>query len=54
VQFGAVPDRAFESWRLADAAATRSRIGWSASTSIEDGLRRTIDWYRAEAEAGSL
>ena len=45
-QFGALPDRRYEVERRADAASTRTRLGWEAETSLEDGLQRTVDWYR--------
>jgi len=54
VQFGAASDRPFESARVADIDATRRRIGWRASTTIDEGLRRTVDWYRTQVEAGLL
>src|SRR5262245_14945083 len=28
-------------------------LGWSASTSLEEGLRRTIDWYRKDRAASA-
>jgi len=46
VLFGALPDRPFEQVRVADTAATYSRIGWKAGTSLESGLCRTVEWYR--------
>jgi nucleoside-diphosphate-sugar epimerase len=46
VQFGALPDRPFEVERRADADATRNRLGWQAEISLEDGLQRTVEWYR--------
>jgi len=46
VKFGAVPDRPFEVERRADTATTRTRLGWQAEISLEDGLQRTVDWYR--------
>jgi CDP-glucose 4,6-dehydratase len=37
-----------------DCAKARSRLGWSANYSLEAGLERTIEWYRAHfAAAGS-
>jgi UDP-glucose 4-epimerase len=45
-QFGALPDRRYEVERLADAASTRTGLGWEAEISLEDGLQRTVDWYR--------
>jgi len=45
-QFGALPDRPYEVERRADAASTRTRLGWEAEVSLEDGLQRTVDWYR--------
>jgi nucleoside-diphosphate-sugar epimerase len=45
-QFGVLPDRRYEVERRADAASTRTRLGWEAAISLEDGLQRTVDWYR--------
>lgn len=30
-----------------DCSLAEERLGWRPSTSLEDGIRRTIDWYRA-------
>ncbi|HYC91969.1 MAG TPA: GDP-L-fucose synthase [Thermoanaerobaculia bacterium] len=32
--------------RQIDATRARERFGWQARVSLEEGLRRTIDWYR--------
>lgn len=45
-QFGTTPDRPHEVERRADIAATFQRLGWRAAVTLEDGLRRTVDWYR--------
>jgi nucleoside-diphosphate-sugar epimerase len=45
-RFGALPDRPQERFRPAAAARTAELIGWRATTALEPGLRRTIDWYR--------
>ena len=45
--FGAVPDRAMEQVRKADTGATRAAIGWQPAIDLDEGLRRTYDWYRA-------
>jgi UDP-glucose 4-epimerase len=47
LDFGVLPDRRGEQFRPANIARTRALIGWQATTSLADGLRRTIDWYRA-------
>lgn len=48
-QFGALPDRPTEIWRMrADAAKARDLLGWTPTVPLEEGLRRTIDWYRCE------
>jgi nucleoside-diphosphate-sugar epimerase len=54
-RFGALPDRPNEIWRMyADASKARDRLGWQPTTSLDEGLRRTVEWYRAELErAGS-
>jgi hypothetical protein len=51
-RFSDVPDRALEHERVADVERTRTLLGWSSSTSLDDGLARTVEWYRAQAEAG--
>jgi GDP-L-fucose synthase len=45
--------------RALDTSRARERFGFVASTSFEDGLRRTIDWYRSlvgarETEMGNV
>jgi dTDP-glucose 4,6-dehydratase len=51
-EFGALPDRPTEIWRMyCDSSKARSRLGWEPRHSLEDGLRKTIDWYRAQHEA---
>jgi UDP-glucose 4-epimerase len=49
--FGAVPDRPLERPHAARVEETRHLIGWSASTSLDDGLRASIDWYRERLSA---
>jgi len=49
--FGAVPDRPVEITRVADVARVKQLLGWEPSTSLETGLARTIDWYRAHRPA---
>jgi UDP-glucose 4-epimerase len=36
--------------RLADTAAARERIGFEAEIDIDEGLRRLLQWWRAERE----
>jgi UDP-glucose 4-epimerase len=50
-EFGALPDRPIEIWRMcSDAARARDLLGWEPRTSLEQGLERTIAWYRRELE----
>ena len=46
LHFGAIEDRKLEPTRLADVSATERLIGWRARVSIEEGLDRTVAWYR--------
>lgn len=32
--------------RCLDTSRAKAWLGWSSTTSLEDGLRRTVDWYR--------
>ncbi|NGZ96837.1 MAG: NAD-dependent dehydratase [Nitrospira sp. WS110] len=52
--FGAIPDRPGEPIRIADTSETRRRLGWSAKTSLDEGLRQTIQWYAEQVSAGRL
>lgn len=44
--FGTIPDRPMEQVRVADTERTYSAIGWKPTTSLEKGLKSTVDWYR--------
>ena len=44
--FGAVPDRPLTVAYAADTAATATMLDWRATTSLDSGLRTTVDWYR--------
>ena len=46
--FGSVSDRPMEQVRVADINATHAKIGWKPHTSLEVGLKKTIDWYNAQ------
>jgi nucleoside-diphosphate-sugar epimerase len=47
VQFGAIADRVLEPSRVARVEETKALIGWSAQTALDDGLARTVAWYRS-------
>jgi UDP-glucose 4-epimerase len=47
-QFGALDDRPLERRRVADLSHTQQMIGWAPSTSLDEGLARTVDWFRAQ------
>ena len=49
--FGSIPDRPFERPHFARVEETRHLIGWSASTSLDDGLREAVEWYRTRLAA---
>jgi UDP-glucose 4-epimerase len=52
--FGSRPDRPLEVVRRARTRPARESLGWTATTSIRTGLRRTIDAYREEFLSGRL
>lgn len=51
---GELPDRPLETVRRADAERTRARTGWRPAVPLDQGLRRTFDWYRAALQDGRL
>ncbi|HZS40466.1 MAG TPA: hypothetical protein VFF06_26725, partial [Polyangia bacterium] len=40
--------------RMLDTTRARERFGFEARTDLEDGLRRTLDWYLATRIASAL
>ncbi|MGH7768824.1 MAG: NAD-dependent epimerase/dehydratase family protein [Candidatus Binatia bacterium] len=46
--FGALPERPGEEIRAADVAYAQAKLGWKAATSLEEGLVRTVAWYREQ------
>jgi len=52
--YGALEDRPLEALRVADVDDTEALIGWRARTALEEGLAKTVAWYRQMAAAGSL
>jgi UDP-glucose 4-epimerase len=46
--FGALPDRRLERVRVADPATAAAAIGWRPRTPLDQGLTRTVEFYRAE------
>lgn len=49
-EFGAIADRPLEPHRVADTDATFRRVGWRPKVGLDEGLRRTAEWFRSEAE----
>jgi UDP-glucose 4-epimerase len=49
-EFGALPDRPMEPTRTARTADALALIGWKPEVTLQEGLQRTVDWYRAELE----
>ncbi|HEV2707702.1 MAG TPA: GDP-mannose 4,6-dehydratase [Pyrinomonadaceae bacterium] len=47
IEIGALPYRPTEIWRMfADSSRARQTIGWEPRISLEEGLRRTVEWFR--------
>jgi len=48
--FGALENRPTEIWRMfGDNTKAKELLDWTPTTSLSDGLARTIDWYRQQA-----
>jgi nucleoside-diphosphate-sugar epimerase len=51
VQLGAVPTRPDEIWKFSgDNSLAMRMLDWSPKTSLEVGLKRMLDWYRAHQD----
>ena len=48
-EFGALPQRPLEQLVETDVAETARVLGWRATTGLEEGLRRTVEWYRTRS-----
>ena len=48
IGIGTTADRLNETERVADVAETERLIGWRPEVALEEGLRRTVAWYRTE------
>jgi nucleoside-diphosphate-sugar epimerase len=51
IKLGAIADRRLEPTRCADVDATARLINWRARISLEEGLDRTVEWYRTHLPA---
>lgn len=51
-RFGALADRPHDTARIADLTAVREVLGWRPAVGLEEGLRRTIEWYREHLRSG--
>jgi len=50
-RWGALPHRKNEVWyNSADIERIGSKLGWKPSTSIEDGLKKTVEWFTSSRE----
>ena len=53
-EFGALPYRDGEMWvQSGDRAAAAAHLNWTPRVGLEDGLARTIDWFRARQRAAA-
>lgn len=52
--FGGLADRPREQVRRAQIDTTRQQLGWAPSVDLEEGLKRTIEWYREALAQGRL
>lgn len=45
-EFGNIPDRPLEQTRVANILKTYSAIGWKPKTTLDEGLKQTVEWYK--------
>jgi UDP-glucose 4-epimerase len=48
--FNALADRPLERMRIANVERTQSQINWKPRISLDEGLARTVDWYKANSK----
>ncbi len=49
-----VKDRPGHDWRYALDSSTTRNLGWKPAVSFEEGLQRTVEWYRERLEDGPV
>ena len=49
-QFGSLPERALEQIRIARVSESDANIGWRPAMSLDEGLARTVSWYREQLQ----
>ncbi len=49
-RYGAIEDRPLDSARIADVRDAAELLGWRATVGLQDGLSRTVEWYRDRAD----
>ncbi len=45
-RYGAIEDRRLDTARIADVRDAAELLGWRAAVGLQDGLSRTVEWYR--------
>jgi nucleoside-diphosphate-sugar epimerase len=53
-QFSVIPDRPMDLAQRGDPTTAAALFDWKTSTSLEDGLRKTVAWYAENALAGHV
>jgi nucleoside-diphosphate-sugar epimerase len=51
-EYGAIADRPQDTARIADLSPAAEVLRWRPSTSLHDGLRRTVQWYAEQLQLG--
>ncbi len=50
VRYGTLPHREQEVWSIwANVARAKEILGWNSSTSLREGLRKTVEWLREQS-----
>ena len=53
IEIGALEYRPTEIWRMfADSTRARTLIGWTPKVGLDEGLERTVNWFRQYLASG--
>ncbi|WP_171074924.1 NAD-dependent epimerase/dehydratase family protein [Nonomuraea basaltis] len=47
-EFGTAPDRPHDITQVGDITPAADQLGWHPVTELDEGLRRTVDWYASQ------